>query len=113
MSRKAWDMDRQLNLLAAMGKCVEADIKIPTHWIDELNDLNETATIHEADYLIFSHLIHKCVGTTSDRDYSDTHHSLIKISKEDCQSVEDQEDIDRLYEKYKQKGINDTKENSV
>ncbi len=41
MSRNAWEMDRQLNLLTAMGKCVEADVKIPPTWIDELNDLNE------------------------------------------------------------------------
>lgn len=41
MSRKAWDMDRQLNLLTAMAKVVEEHIKIPPQWIDELNDLNE------------------------------------------------------------------------
>lgn len=41
MSRKTWDIDRQLNLLTAMAKVVEEDIKIPPQWIAELNDLNE------------------------------------------------------------------------
>ncbi len=41
MPREIWEEDRQLNLLAAMARYVEAYIKIPPPWIDELNDLNE------------------------------------------------------------------------
>ncbi len=41
MPRKLWEEDRQLNLLTAMCRYVEAYTKIPPEWIDELNDLNE------------------------------------------------------------------------
>jgi hypothetical protein len=41
MPRKIWEQDRQLDLLAAMQRYVEEDVKIPADWIDELNDLNE------------------------------------------------------------------------
>ncbi len=41
MPRKLWEEDRQLNLLTAMQRYVEAYVKIPPEWIDELNDLNE------------------------------------------------------------------------
>ncbi len=41
LPRELWDVDRQLNLIAAMERYVGDFFKIPPEWIDELNDLNE------------------------------------------------------------------------
>ncbi len=41
VSRRVWEQDRQLNLLAAMARYLEEDFKIPPEWIEELTELNE------------------------------------------------------------------------
>ncbi len=48
MPRKLWEEDRQLNLLTAMCRYVEAYIKIPPEWIDELNELNRRAEFNDS-----------------------------------------------------------------
>lgn len=41
MRRNIWELDRQLNILAAMTRYIEEGVQVPREWIAELKELNE------------------------------------------------------------------------
>ncbi len=69
-------------------------------YIDELSNTFERSNIEGQYFLIYSEIINACVGLTTKKDYKEEGHKLISITKEDYYKIQDQDDMDKVFNKY-------------